>query len=248
MPDDQTPVDDGSDEGTPATDDSQVVEKLEALQKQLEENQKRIAGQTRSWQEQKARADQLESKLARYEKYGDILDDLSDDDDGNDQPNHRQPSNQPDPNSQQMANMRLQLIETRFIANPENKDKAHIVADPKLKQMAIQEAGNALKKEQTEYGAQQSTDDELFAKGVAAVAEFVDTLKADGARVVEEERHQMPGNVNLSKRGPSRGNVKTDDVEEDGGFIAHSDAETEGFLEEYMSERTNRQNKLRSGG
>ncbi len=244
-----TPVNDGSQEGIvdPNTGKpaSELQAKVDELTKQIEEQNKRIAGQTKSWQEERQRREEIEDKVKKYEKYDFLLDDL-----GENSPAQPVTPTSPKPNddsARQLSQMRLQIIETKYAANPANKDKAHIVADSKLRNMVYQEAAARAAKETQEYGNVVSSDEEIFAYGVDEVAKFVDTLKTDGARIVEEERSGIPGNVNLGKGRAPAASSNEGGEEEDGGFIVHSIEEEKSYLSEYVSNRQKAQGQMRGG-
>lgn len=250
MPDTPTPANGGPGNGdgdpTPAGRAAELQQQIDDLQGQLEESQKRIAGQTRSWQDEKARADAAEARVAKFEKYEFLLDDDVIEPSGGTPP---APS-VPNPNDQtaaQISQMRLDLMEAKYIGNPDNREKAHIVADPKLKQMALQEAGNLAVKERQEYGHQVSSDDELFAKGVDEVAKFVDTLKADGAKLVEEERRGMPGNVNLGKGRGSQPSSDGPEQEVSEEYNPLTPQEEQTWITAYADDKRDAQNKMRYG-
>ena len=249
MPD-PTPTNDGT-AVDPVDDVKTLKQEMENLQKQLAENNKRIAGQTRSWQEERAARETAEAakaaaeaKLQRYSKYDGILSDLDDDSTKVHTPT---PAPANDGISQQLNQVRLELIQTKYAANPNNREKAHIVADPKLKNMVLQEVGRLYSQEQAEYGRQQSSDDELFAKGVDEVAKFVDTLKADGAKIVEEERHNIPGNVNLGNRGKGQQAPNANADEEMPIFMEQTNESVKPVYDEYVSNKQDRQRKMRGG-
>ena len=228
----------------PVVDNSAMLsQKIDDLQAQIADSNKRIAGQTRSWQEERARAEAAEAKLQKYAKYDGLLDD----DDSVETPTPTPATPVNDTVTAQLNQVRLELIETKYAANPENREKAHIVTDPKLKKMVLSEVYNAMVKEQQEYGHQISTDDALFAKGVDEVSSFVDTLKADGARIVDEERHNLPSNINLGRQsGPAPANPNPDDPEP--LFIDQSQESQKEFFDSYVGDKQANQAKMRGGG
>ena len=244
-----TPVNDGTvDDGTQPTGDDAAAalkQENETLKLELEEGKKRLAGQTRSWQEEKAAREAAEAKAVKYDKYNFLLED----DDGEAEPT-RQTTSAPNPSDQtaeQLSQVRLELIETKYIANPENREKAHIVADSKLKQMVIQEGTAIALRERQEYGNQVSSDEEIFAKGVDEVAKFVDTLKADGAAVANEDRQNIPRNVNLGRRGQSPPKPGSDDGEEEPIFIENTTESIKESFDGYVGDKQSAQNKMRFG-
>ena len=151
------PTDEGSDTagansgdtgGDTAPPPDNTDAKIKDLEDKLQEATKRISGQSRSWQEERTRAEKAEAELKRYRQYIDPsdLDSLVGGEEST-QPNT--PATDP-----QITN-RMNMLEFRLLQSDyalKHPDEAFVFNDTDLKMKAEMESVQIMQKEIAEYG------------------------------------------------------------------------------------------------
>ena len=190
--------------------------KTTALEKEIADLQRRVSGQTKSWQEERARAEKAEAELTKYNKYKEVIDfsELDEMVGGDDKPTPQKKIDAPalDPVMQNRINMlELRLLESDYANN--NPDKAFIFKDKDLKEKVEASTFRFVQEELNEYGRVISKPDEILGKAVDSAVSFVNRIKADGARSEVEKRQKIEtSGADLGGGGKP---LKTSEDEED---------------------------------
>ena len=222
-----------SDTGSATTSpDNETQLKLQSLEQKLQEAEKRIAGQTRSWQEERAAREKAEQELQKFSKYKDVID-FSELDEivGTDEKPKGQSSPPAfDPLVNRLSNLEIQVLESNFAL--QNADKAFVFKDPDLKEKTEVESMKIIQKENAEYGRIISKPDEIISKATEHTIAFINKMKEEGAKSAMEERKKLDDtksdlNGSQAKQAPA----KSEEEEQ-------KDLSTDEFVNLYTSEQS----------
>lgn len=178
--------------GTPPSTGSE--DKVTALTTELEELKKRVSGQTRSWQEERAARERAETELAKYNKYKEVIDfsELDGLVQENQTPEGQRQKAQPaiDPHIQnRIGSLETMVLEQNYVNH--HPDKAFVFKDSDLKAHMESNAVKAIQAEMQEYGRVISKPEDLIDKAVNNTVNFVNKMRAEGVKTVTEKRKKI---------------------------------------------------------
>lgn len=179
----------GGTDTAPSSDDPAT--RIATLEAELAETKKRVSGQTRANQEERAAREKAEVELKKYDKYKEIID-FSELDEmvGGEKPTQSQIKPVLDSNVQnRIGSLEVMVLESNFAMN--NPDKAFVFKEGDLKKATEGAAVEIMQQEISEYGRVVSKPEEILGKAVDKTISFVNKLRAEGAKSVTEQRTKI---------------------------------------------------------
>jgi hypothetical protein len=212
----------------PPQDDLAV--KVQKLESELEEANRRIAGQTRSWQQEEEARQQIEDKLLRIKnEYGILDEDVAGGVQAPTQPSDTNVLS--DAVATRLGNLEVRALIADYVLK--NPDKSFIFKDESLRLMVEAEAGKILQADMKEFGGVVTEPEKILEKGVKKTLAFYNKLKAEGVKAATQQKTE------LKETGVDTGGTSQTPKESTG-----SDEETYS-REDYMKGRRTLQNRLR---
>lgn len=206
-------------------------------EKKIEELERRVSGQTRSWQEERARAEKAESELQKYDRYKDVIDFseldgyLDEESAAGETLGQTYPGQQyQDPQISQLQTqlqylqqkqqyMELENLENSYART--NPQHAHIFRDTELHEKCRGELMKICQQEYQTHGQVVSSPQQILEQSVNKTIAFSNKLKLEGARMESEKRRKIDSTgVGL---GGGEKPTKSSSVDEEDKPLSRSD-------------------------